>query len=103
MITIHKFPGGAESENDDSHARRVMGCDARCWTPVLCTRCARYKQPRGRSVPPEAAGGYCDWDCPGYAEEPKAPHLFSEHDSTRAFSDPEGWKAHETQCPECTG
>lgn len=40
--------------------------------PIMpyCTECQRRKAPRGRSVAPEAAGGLCDRDCPGYGQGP---------------------------------
>lgn len=78
-----------------------MGCDSKCWRQVQCTRCQRQKQPRGRSVPMEAANGYCSYDCAGYDQEPAPPHLFSVHDSNRHYSDPEGWAAHKDECPQC--
>ena len=81
---------------------RMIQCDAKCWTPVECTRCHRRKQPRGRSVPIEAANDYCSFDCPGYGATPPAPHLWDEHDSTRHYTDPEGWKEHLDECPRCS-
>lgn len=78
-----------------------MSCDAKCWTDVDCARCGLRKAPRGRSVPMEAANSYCSFDCPGYDQEPKPPHLWGEHDSCRHYSDPEGWAAHEADCNQC--
>jgi hypothetical protein len=80
-----------------------MTCDAKCWKSVECTRCQRRKQPIGRSVPMEAAGSDCDYDCPGYAQEPKPPHLWSEHDSNRYYTDPDGWNAHLKECEKRKG
>jgi hypothetical protein len=77
------------------------GCDAKCWRQVRCAVCLHRKQPRGRSVPPEAANSYCDHDCPGYDQEPVPPHLWDEHDSNRAYSDPAGWAAHMGVCEMC--
>lgn len=51
-------------------------CTEACWLPVYCTVCGKRKAPRGRSVPLEAANGYCNWECSGYTQEPKAPHLW---------------------------
>jgi hypothetical protein len=51
-------------------------CTANCAARVQCTTCKRMKAPRGRSIPLEAAGGYCDDECAGYDEEPKPPHLW---------------------------
>ena len=41
-----------------------------------CSTCHRPKAPIGRSVALMAAGSYCDVDCAGYYEEPKAGHLW---------------------------
>lgn len=79
-----------------------MACEAKCWTPVRCKHCDRRKKPRGCSVPIPAAGSYCDGDCPGYGEDPKPPHLWDEHDSTRHYTDPAGWAAHLEECPRCS-
>lgn len=78
-----------------------MTCSAACWTPVDCTLCGKRKAPSGRSVPLAMANGYCDNDCAGYHQDPKPPHLWSEHDSTRHYTDPEGWAEHEKACPVC--
>lgn len=79
----------------------MPGCTEKCWTRVECARCGRSKKPHGRSVPMEAANGYCDQDCSGYDEEPKAGHLWDKHDSTRAYIDPGGWAAHTMECKMC--
>lgn len=75
-------------------------CTPACWTPVTCTRCGKHKAPRGRSVPFEAASSYCNDDCAGYRIGP-VPHLWSEHDSTRHYTDPSGWAAHVAGCGQC--
>lgn len=77
-----------------------MGCTPECWVAVRCTVCGDVKAPRGRSVP--LGAHYCDHECPGYAIG-LVPHLWSEHDSTRACSDPEGWTAHVMGCYWCAG
>ena len=41
---------------------------------VTCVVCRQRKCPRGRSAP--AAASYCDWDCPGYTQEPHAGSLW---------------------------
>jgi len=43
---------------------------------VHCAACGRMKQPRGRSTSPEAANGYCGWDCPGYDAPPHVGSLW---------------------------
>ncbi|HET7379564.1 MAG TPA: hypothetical protein VFJ24_05955 [Gaiellales bacterium] len=53
-------------------------CTPACWAMPDCKRCGMRKAPRGRSVPLEAANGYCGWDCPGYDEDPKPGHLWPE-------------------------
>lgn len=78
-------------------------CGPNCWRSVDCTLCGMRKQPIGRSMPMETAGSYCDEECPAYRKDPYPPHLFSEHDSTRHYSDPKGWAAHEASCADCRG
>lgn len=54
-------------------------CTEECRARVECVECIvchRTKAPRGRSVAPEMANGMCDWECPGYDVEPRAPHLW---------------------------
>lgn len=77
-------------------------CTAECWTPTYCAVCYREMQPAGRSVAIEAYGSYCNEDCQGYREDSKR-HLWSEHDSTRRYTDPDGWAAHEADCEQCGG
>lgn len=79
----------------------MNNCDAACWTRVDCKTCGKPKAPRGRSVAMPAANGYCDLECPGYTEEPTAPHLWSEHDDARHYTDPDGWAAHVASCDKC--
>jgi hypothetical protein len=47
-------------------ASRVKG------QPVYCIVCGDRKAPVGRSVPLAAANSYCDSECAGYREEPRA-------------------------------
>lgn len=35
-----------------------------------CRSCGRQKVPIGRSVAPAMAGGGCNYDCPGYYNDP---------------------------------
>jgi len=73
-----------------------MSCTEKCWTPVECSH--GYKMwPRGRSQPPEAYSHECEEE----NSRKTTMHLFSEHDSTRHYHDPEGWAAHEAACSRC--
>lgn len=55
--------------------------------------------PRGRSAPLEMF--QC---CDNYADPRINPrHLWSEHDDTRSYVDPDGWAAHVAQCDQCQG
>ena len=76
-----------------------MGCSPSCWTSVTCTVCGKPKAPRGRSVPLDSY--YCDRECRGYDQDPPPPPLWSEHDSTRVYTDPMGWEEHLAHCPRC--
>jgi len=51
-------------------------CTTRCEREAVCAVCGQYKSPRGRSVPLPMADSRCDWECPGYSQEPEAPHLW---------------------------
>lgn len=51
-------------------------CTDACEASPECSRCHLRKAPRGRSVPLEAANGYCSWDCPGYTDDPQPGHLW---------------------------
>ena len=51
-------------------------CTIECEKIVDCTVCGRRKPPRGRSVPMEAASGYCEHECPGHDAEPLGGHLW---------------------------
>lgn len=55
-------------------------CTEACRAMPDCTVCGRRKQPRGRSVPAECHGSYCDYDCAGYEQEPKPGHLWPEEE-----------------------
>ena len=57
---------------------------------VECLTCHRFKGPRGRSVPSEAANGYCDWDCDGYSQDPQSDHLHP-GESLGDFGYPSDW------------
>ena len=49
-------------------------CTIECERIVYCTVCHSRKRPNGRSAPAECR--YCDYDCPGYEQEPKPGHLW---------------------------
>jgi hypothetical protein len=51
-------------------------CTAACRAMPDCARCGKRKAPRGRSVPMEAASGYCTPACLGYYEEPRSGHMW---------------------------
>lgn len=51
-------------------------CTVACGARVQCATCKRIKAPRGRSVPLPMAGGMCDFECPGYYDCPRPPHLW---------------------------
>lgn len=72
-------------------------CAPSCWEPVRCPTHGREMTPLGRSAPMEMIS--C---CDAHAD-PKVNtrHLWNEHDSTRHYTDPEGWAEHEKNCPEC--
>lgn len=74
-----------------------MTCNEKCWTPARCPDHGDYMYPFGRF-----AGEYAHYCCDNFADPKINPqHLWSEHDSTRWYTDPEGWDAHEATCPEC--
>lgn len=54
----------------------MSACTEACRAVVDCVTCGKRKAPVGRSVPLACAGGYCDFECPGYRSEPKPPHLW---------------------------
>lgn len=42
--------------------------------------------------------------CENYAKPNlNGRHLWDEHDSTRWYTDPEGWATHEASCGQCGG
>jgi hypothetical protein len=64
--------GKAIEREDEGRLRPpcVTGCRSECKT------CGRTKAPVGRSIAPAMAGGVCDFDCPGYYENPKPCDLW---------------------------
>ena len=84
-----------------SNPRRnqAVSCTEKCWTPVACPDHGGRMYPFGRSAGIEAY--HC---CDNYADSKVNPrHLWDEHDSTRWYTDPEGWNAHEATCKQCRG
>lgn len=74
------------------------GCTEVCWTPVPCPVHGDLMYPRGRD-----AGLYAQYCCDKYQDWDVNPrHLWSEHDSTRWYTDPEGWNEHERTCERCS-
>lgn len=74
-----------------------MTCVDRCWKPAACPVHAEPMNPLGRSAPLGAEG--C---CDNYMKSAVNPrHLWSIHDSTRWYTDPEGWEEHESNCETC--
>ena len=61
----------------------MSGCTEACREMPDCKVCGRRKQPRGRSVPVECHGSYCDYDCEGYEQDPKPGHLWPEEELKR--------------------
>lgn len=51
-------------------------CTIECEREVECTVCHQRKPPRGRDVSPYTASSYCEHECPGHNEEPRAGHLW---------------------------
>lgn len=76
-----------------------MTCTALCWTPVPCPTCGRGLQPSGRSISMEVYEGECCLE--SKYTDVNTRHLFDEHDSTRHYTDPEGWAQHEKECEQC--
>jgi hypothetical protein len=73
-------------------------CTERCWTAVVCPDHGTRMNPFGRSAPD---GTNC---CENYSVSKLNPrHLWDEHDSTRWYTDPDGWGKHEAGCAICKG
>ena len=51
-------------------------CTIECERRVKCAVCGRTKPPRGRSVSPYMASGYCEHECSGHDIPPEAGHLW---------------------------
>ena len=72
-------------------------CTEKCWTPVKCPEHGDTFDPFGRD------GGLYEHTCCDlrFDVSVNPRHLWHEHDSTRWYTDPEGWNAHEATCKEC--
>lgn len=80
----------------------MTSCTYACWSATRCATCKKNMAPRGRSVPPEAQPSFCA--CEGASDGAVNPrHLWSQHDSDRAYTDPSGWAAHQRSCSQCRG
>lgn len=74
-------------------------CTPRCWTPIPCPECGQSLPPRGRDIPLAMNLPQC---CEEAVSTPyNTRHLWSEHDSTRYYTDPEGWEEHVAGCEKC--
>lgn len=76
----------------------VSGCTEVCWTPVYCKH-GRTMTPIGRD-PGMSGSVLCE--CYQYDSQNQR-HLWSVHDCSRIYNDPEGWAAHEATCDQCRG
>lgn len=65
--------------------------------PVECPVHGEEFDPFGRD------GGMYASDCCDLRNDARVNprHLWHEHDSTRWYTDPDGWSAHEATCKEC--
>jgi hypothetical protein len=66
-------------------------CTLECEREATCTVCGQRKNPIGRSAPLAMNASLCDWECDGYREDPRPPHLWpGELASIRADEGEEG-------------
>lgn len=74
-------------------------CTEKCWTKVPCPECGRLMPPAGRSVPMATPPCHCSEK---YVHTKiNTCHLWNRHDSSRVYTDPEGWKQHVEECEAC--
>ena len=59
-----------------ARAQWEKDCTMECERVVRCSVCERRKPPRGRSVPMEMSGSYCERECPGFEQPPLGGHLW---------------------------
>ena len=74
-------------------------CSEECWAAKPCPEHGDQMPPFGRSL------AYQEYVCcERYRDNRVNPrHLWHEHDSTRWYTDPDGWAAHEASCDQCKG
>lgn len=70
-------------------------CSEKCWTPVVCEVCSIEMPPAGRS----ASDTYMT--CAHQHGVTNTRHLWDRHDSSRSYTDPEGWEMHVDECQRC--
>lgn len=75
------------------------GCTPECWTPQDCP------DHPGHSMKPVGRDAAEHHPCCDNERDPNknSRHLWSIHDSTRYYTDPEGWNKHERECRQCSG
>jgi len=76
---------------------KIYICIEKCWKAKDCPDHGNRMNPFGRS------SGLGSYDCcDNWQKSDVNPrHLWDVHDSTRWYTDPEGWDAHEECCPLC--
>jgi len=75
----------------------MSACTEKCWTPATCPQHDEPMYPIGRDAGMDAYP--C---CENYQRPNVNPrHLWDEHDSTRWYTDPDGWNEHERTCEKC--
>lgn len=73
-------------------------CTEKCWTRVPCPTCGCLLVPRGRDGGMAENHGYCCEEVKYTAHN--TAHLWHVHDSTRWYTDPEGWNEHAASCDQ---
>jgi hypothetical protein len=71
-----------------------MTCTEKCWEATECPDHGHSMTPFGRSAPVEM------FQCCDNRFNPQINprHLWDKHDSTRWYTDPDGWNAHASEC-----
>ena len=102
---------GAQIDDLRSRAERAAAAKARGEALIEAVQAHRnlHRAYASTSVCRGGIGGqaitsHCGEVCDNYADPKLNPrHLWDEHDSTRWYTDPEGWNDHEASCKECKG